>query len=138
MRNYRRNSPEAAARIVALATLSDGNVCQTELDALQLAGLYEKLGVTPAQWQKVMQNLCEDLLAGAATHWSGTCAVDPDTMRSLMNEIDDPVMQVEVVELCAAVIDADEHLSDGECIVLEAAAEHWKLLPSRRDAFALV
>ena len=34
MRTYPSNSPEAAARIVALAMLADGNVCHREMQAL--------------------------------------------------------------------------------------------------------
>ena len=35
MRTYPRNSPEAAARIVALVLISDGHVCRSEIETLQ-------------------------------------------------------------------------------------------------------
>jgi hypothetical protein len=34
MRSYSRNSPEAAARIVALVLIADGHVCRSEFDVL--------------------------------------------------------------------------------------------------------
>ena len=39
MQAYRRNSPEAAARIVALALVSDGNVCRAEFEAVSHLGI---------------------------------------------------------------------------------------------------
>ena len=35
MHNYPRNSPEAAARLVALVLISDGHVCRSEIEALE-------------------------------------------------------------------------------------------------------
>ena len=34
MRSYPKNSPQAAARIVALVLIADGHVSQSEIDAL--------------------------------------------------------------------------------------------------------
>ncbi len=40
MRSYTLNSPEAAARILALVLISDGHVCRSEFEALkQLDGM---------------------------------------------------------------------------------------------------
>jgi hypothetical protein len=38
MRSYPHNSPEAAARIVALVLTSDGHVCSSEFDILEQLG----------------------------------------------------------------------------------------------------
>lgn len=43
----RSNSPEAAARILALVMISDGHVCRSELAALQSLGLPAQLGLYP-------------------------------------------------------------------------------------------
>ena len=45
MQAYRRNSPEAAARIVALALVSDGNVCRAEFEAVSHLGIETQLGL---------------------------------------------------------------------------------------------
>ena len=51
MRNYPANSPQAAARIVALTMLADGYLSKAELDAMERHGGYRLLGpfgaVTP-------------------------------------------------------------------------------------------
>ena len=127
MRSYPRNSPQAAARIVAVAMLADGHLCKAELDALAWRQGHEQLGLDPAGLHAVMQVFCEDLLAAAHGNWSQACRIDPDTLAGLMAEVDDPQLRRAVLGLCVAVVDADEHVSDGESIVLVAAVEHWGL-----------
>ena len=64
MRSYPRNSPEAAARIVALVLISDGHVCRSEIDALQKLQVEQELGLVPGAFAQVVHTLCEDLLMG--------------------------------------------------------------------------
>lgn len=45
MRSCPRNSPEAAARIVALLLIADGNVCSPEIEALETPDAARKLGI---------------------------------------------------------------------------------------------
>lgn len=127
MRPYRRNSPQAAARIVVLALLADGNVTKAELDVLTQRGAYGQLGLSPMALQQVLRDFCEDLLCSAQLRWSEACRIDPRTLAALMAEVDDPTLREKVLRLCLQVIDADDHVTEGESIVLNAAAEHWHL-----------
>ena len=62
MRSYPRNSPEAAARIVALVLISDGHVSRSEFETLhQLKGAGD-LGLEPQNMPGIVQTLCEDVL----------------------------------------------------------------------------
>ena len=61
MRTYSVNSPQAAARIVALALTSDGHVCSSEERALETLDIAGELGLAPAQFAQIVQTLCEDL-----------------------------------------------------------------------------
>ena len=45
MRNYPRNSPQAAARIVALLLIADGHVSRSEMDALYGRDIERELGL---------------------------------------------------------------------------------------------
>jgi hypothetical protein len=54
MRSYPHNSPEAAARIVALAMLADGHLSKSEFDALERLNIYGRLGLGPADWDSVI------------------------------------------------------------------------------------
>jgi uncharacterized tellurite resistance protein B-like protein len=127
MRSYPRNSPQAAARIVALAMLADGNLCKKELDTLDRLDLHAQIGLGKSEFHAVVQTLCEDLLSAAHSSWSDMCRVDPRTLAELMAEIDLPELRRKLIDLCVAVVEADGHVADSESIVLEAGVEHWGL-----------
>lgn len=127
MRTYPRNSPQAAARIVALAMLADGHLCKGELDAVARLGGHEQLGLDPTQLHDVIRTLCEDLLAAAHGSWSDACRIDPHTLDALLAEIDDTDLRLSVLRLCAAVVEVDGHVADGESVVMVAAVEQWGL-----------
>ncbi|WP_395701934.1 TerB family tellurite resistance protein [Aquabacterium sp.] len=126
MRNYPVNSPEAAARIVALTMLADGHLSPAELDVLRRSGGCETLGLPPDRLQAVLVELCEDLLHGASLEWSQACKVGPQALTQLMAEIDDPALRQRVLALCRQVADADHHLSDGEQVLLTHASTQWR------------
>ena len=127
MRHYPTNSPQAAARIVVLALLADGNVTQAELEVLARQDAHRQLGLTPAALQAVLQDFCEDLLSTAHLTWSEACRIDPRSLAELMADVDDPALRHTVLRLCLQVVDADDHIAEGESIVLGAAVEHWGL-----------
>jgi hypothetical protein len=139
MRTYPRNSPEAAARIVALAMLADGHLCKAELDAVTRLDGAEQIGLDPTRFSAVMHTFCEDLLVGAHGSWPDACRIDSHTLSSLLAEIDDAALRRKVLQLCATVVEADGHVADGESLVMCAAVEQWGLhremfgadLPSR-------
>lgn len=41
--------------------------------------------------------------------------------------MDDPALRMKVLQLCLKVVQADDHVAEGETIVLGAAVEHWGL-----------
>lgn len=126
MRSYPRNSPEAAARIVALVLISDGHVCRSEIEALQKLQVEQELGLAQGAFAQVVQTLCEDLLMGAYGSGSMMCSVDGGTLDSLLAEVDDPDLQARVLRLARAAADADRHLADAEALVVSAARQHWQ------------
>ena len=134
MRSYPRNSPEAAARIVALVLISDGHVCSTEFDILKQLGAERELGLEPHLLPHIVQTLCEELLASGYETGSLMSNVDDSTLASLMAEISDPVLQRKVLRLSLAAARADGHLADGESWVVEAARHHWQLVDGQESS----
>ena len=128
MRSYPHNSPEAAARIVALVLISDGHVCSSEFDVLKQLGAERELGLEPQLLPHIVHTLCEELLAGGYESGSLMSNVDDSALASLMAEISDPALQRKVLHLSLAAARADGHLADGETLVVEAARHHWKLV----------
>ena len=137
MRSYPRDSPQAAARIVALALIADGHLSRAEVEALDCCNAREQLGIGANALQSVVHTLCEDLLATASGDWTAACAVDAATMASLLDEVQDPVLRLKVLQLCLAAVTADGHVSDGESSVVRAALTRWTpavLRPERKAA----
>lgn len=127
MRSYPRNSPEAAARIVALVLIADGNVCRSEFEVLNQLDGPRELGLASDGLPRIVQTLCEDLLMGDHGGGSMLGGMDDGVMASLMAEVDEPVLQRKVLQLAVAAARADRHLADGESLVLAAARRHWGL-----------
>ena len=127
MRGYPENSPQAAARIVALAMLADGDLTRLELDALDDIDAHQQLGLQREQMHQVVHTFCDDLLSSVQLSWTDACRIDDDTLGALMAEVTDPRLRTKVLSLCVAVIHADDHVADGESIVLGAAVRHWQL-----------
>ncbi|TBO30120.1 TerB family tellurite resistance protein [Aquabacterium lacunae] len=127
MRSYPHNSPEAAARIVALVLISDGHVCSSEFDILKQLGAEHELGLEPQLLPHIVHTLCEELMASGYASGSLIDNVDDGTLAALMAEISDPVLQRTVLRLALAAARADGHLADGETMVLEAVRRHWPL-----------
>ena len=65
MRSYPRNSPEAAARIVALVLISDGHVCSSEFDILKQLGAERELGLEP----QLLPHIVHTLVRRTAGRW---------------------------------------------------------------------
>lgn len=133
MRSYPRNSPEAAARIVALVLISDGHVCRSEVDTLQRLQVERELGLGPGHFAAVMHTLCEDLLLGADASGSLMGSIDEATLAALMAEVDEPAMQRAVLRLASAAAGADRHLADAEAVVMAAARRQWRLHGETHD-----
>ena len=127
MRTYPHNSPQAAARILALSLLADGHICQAEIDVLDGLDAHGQLGLPRVALHAVLREVCEDLLAASHLSWSGSCSIDPHALSELMGEIDDPRLQSTLLRLCVAVVEADRQVTEGESTVLVAALAHWGL-----------
>jgi hypothetical protein len=129
MRSYPRNSPEAAARIVALVLISDGHVSRSEYEALNQLDGARQLGLNPQDMPGIVKTLCEDLLMEGFDGRSILSHVGDSLVVSLMAEVDEPGLQGKVLRVAASVVQADKHLSDGEAAMLDAISRIWRIAP---------
>jgi tellurite resistance protein len=134
MRHYPTNSPQAAARIVALALVADGHVSRTEVELLERLDACGALGLAPQEMHTLLQGFCEDLLQARNSHWGDASQIEPALLSQLMAEVDDPTLRRVVLRLCVAVVEADGHVADGESVVLVNAVEQWGLHRAMLDA----
>lgn len=132
MRTYPQDSPRSVARLVALAMLADGHVCSREFAALERAQAQLANGLSRPELQKLLQELCEDLMLSGQLGSMGGVHLDADTLAGLMSEVEDPKLRLAVVEAWVSAIDADEHRADAEAEVLRAAERCWGIGRSLR------
>ena len=127
MRKYAQNSPQAAARIVALTLLADGDVGPAEVALLDDLSVHQQMGLERTALHSVIDTFCEDLLSSNQLAWADRCPVDECTLSELMAEIDSPTLRRKVLDLCVKLAEVDGQVAEGESFVLVAAVEHWGL-----------
>ncbi len=133
MRSYPRNSPEAAARIVALALLADGHLCDREMSVLNRWDVASQLGLNPIRLQHVVREFCEDMQQSERLHWSGAEALEDGVLQGLLADVSDPTLRLGVLRLCAQIVEADGRVTEGESRLMAVACAHWGVL---REALA--
>ena len=129
MRPYPRNSPQAAARIVALTLLADGQLQRAELRSLEALRCHDRLGLSREQLDAVLHDLCTDLLDDARSARDDDCRITPALIELLLADVDERALQRRVLALCAGVARADGQLHEAESIVLGLAIEQWGIVP---------
>ncbi|MDO9235938.1 MAG: TerB family tellurite resistance protein [Aquabacterium sp.] len=134
MRSYPRNSPEAAARILALVLISDGHVCRSEFETLNQLDGVRHLGLDPQKLPGIGQTFCEDLLMEGFDGRSILSRVGDGLMASLMAEVDDLHLRAQVLLLATSVAHADKHLSEGETAMIDAIRRIWQTSPFKAVA----
>jgi hypothetical protein len=124
MKNYPVNSPEAAARVLAMAMVADGQYSMVELRALDRQNVPALLGITPEAFKAVVDDFCQDLLLASAGQWTGS--VEAGIREQLMREITDRPLQELILQQCEALMLCDGHLADGEVELLDALSAAWR------------
>ncbi len=127
MRRYPANSPQAAARIVALTVVADGDIGEAEIEWLERLAVHEQLGLARHELHALLDTFCEDLLSSDQLKWADACPVDERTLADLMGEIQDPALRLKLLRLCVELAESDARVAQGESIVLGAAVAHWGL-----------
>ncbi|MBC7699786.1 TerB family tellurite resistance protein [Aquabacterium sp.] len=130
MRSYPVNSPQAAARVIALTLVADGDIGENEIEWLDRLAVHGQLGLARHELHALLDTFCEDLLSSGQLTWADVCPVDERTLADLMGEIQDRELRLKLLRLCVALAECDAHVAEGESIVLVAAVEHWGL-PSK-------
>lgn len=124
MQTYRTNSPQAAARLVAMALVADGQYAMSELQALTRLDAPRRLGLSAEAFNEVIQRFCQDLLQASGGVWTGV--VDDATRARLMAEVTEPALQDLIVQQCEALMLADGHLAGGEIALIDALSASWR------------
>ena len=87
MRSYPANSAQAAARIVALTVLADGDIGDAEIEWLDRLAVHEQLGLARHELHALMATFCEDLLSSGQLTWADACPVDERTLAEWSKDV---------------------------------------------------
>ena len=127
MRSYPNNSPLAAARIVALTLIADGQLKPAEMRALHETKAYASLHLNPAMLRQVMQDLCADLLEDRPDDGQSDIRLSPRQITAILKEVDEPVLRHTLFGICLEAAYADDVIHDGEVTLLAEALQLWNI-----------
>ena len=133
MRHYEKNSPEASARILALALMVDGAIDLREAESLQRHRIIETLDLSKPLFDQVVREFCEDVLAFAGCTPSGRYELDAKCIGALLQEIHDPLLQSKLFSAILHIVNAEGQVLGSEAVLLTQAVKVWSL---DRDQYA--
>jgi uncharacterized tellurite resistance protein B-like protein len=127
MRHYPSNSPEAMARIIALALMADGAIDLSELESLKHHEITKHLGLDEREFDKVIHDFCEDMMTFAHRAPNGQFELDPKNIDALLGEIQDPELQNQLLSAMLHIVNAEGRLLSGEAVLVSRAMTRWGL-----------
>lgn len=127
MRHYVPDSPEASARIIALALLADGAIDLSEIESIRHYKIVEKIGIGEECFNKVIREFCEDMLVSAHRTTAGQLELDRDTVVKLLGDIRQPAEQHKLLRSILDIINSDGSLSGSEAVLVSEAMKRWEI-----------
>jgi uncharacterized tellurite resistance protein B-like protein len=125
MRSYPPNSAKAVSRLLALTMIVDGHLAPSELKAMRASGVLPQAALDEDEFDDVVRDLCEDLLATAARRCSEEVEIDGRLLDSLLGEVDDQALRMSVMQTMLEIVHADEVLDARETLLIERAFKAW-------------
>ena len=125
MRHYPSDSPDAMGRLVALTLMADGAIDASELKQLARKDTVRRLGLTDTSFDKLIHELCDDMLSSAHRTPAGHLELDVPTIDLLLSEIKHPILQKQVLRMMLDVVNADHRLAGGEAVLVAEAMKFW-------------
>lgn len=123
LRAYPANSPRAAARLIALALLADGELADSEITALAQSGVFAKIGIRRPDFVEVFNDLCLDL--GHLSPSQGNYHLPPAMVNQMLTEISLADTRRTVHQLIEMLVHSDGDFSLTERQLLEQICAAW-------------
>jgi hypothetical protein len=127
MRHYPTNSPEAMARIVAVALLADGAIDPAEMSVVERRHIVEAIGIGRERFDRVLADYCDDYLANVQRMPYGQFRLDAQTITLLLDEIRAPELQQKVLRAMLDIVNADRCLGGDEAVIVAQAMRQWDI-----------
>lgn len=128
VRSYARNSPQALARAVFMMMITDGELGELELAALERLQVFRLIGMDRNGFAAVARDYCSDLLERAAAD-GRIRLVDVERIDEVLDAIDDPAKRRLVCALILNIAAAQSRLHAVELELLRYVFARWQLDP---------
>ena len=127
MRHYPANSPEALARVVAIAMMADGAIDSSELKSLERHDIIQRIGLDQERFDQVFYEYYADLSISAHRLPSGQFELDDLTIGLLLDEIRDPQLQKKALRAMLDIVNANRCLTGSEASLIAQALKQWDI-----------
>lgn len=112
-------------RLVALTLMADGAIDASELKQLDNKDIIRRLGLSEANFDKLIHELCDDMLTSAQRTPAGQLELDAEYIDLLLAEVQHPRMQKQLLRMMLDIVNADRKLSGGEAVLVAEAMKFW-------------
>ena len=131
IRRYARNSPEAVARVLAMAMITDAAVDDSELELFDRLELFRIIGISRTGFAQVVSDYCADL---GATHGEPLAAAS-EVIDAVIADVDDPHKRVMTCAMMLSVCYADGRFAPGELELMRHVLRRWNLTIESLQSF---
>ncbi len=125
MRSYSTNSPEALARLVAMAILADGRLDNREVDWIKHNDTAALLGVDRDTLIQVLLDCCRDVINEAEQE--RVFLLEDQRLARLADDLTDPALQKVALSAMLILAKSDGSVSEGEETLLRYLMSRWGL-----------
>jgi uncharacterized tellurite resistance protein B-like protein len=125
MRSYSTNSPEALARLVAMAILADGRLDNREVDWIKHNDTAALLGVDRDTLIQVLLDCCRDVINEAEQE--RVFLLEDHRLARLADDLTDPALQKVALSAMLILAKSDGSVSEGEETLLRYLMSRWGL-----------
>jgi len=141
MRNYPIDSPQAKARIIALALLADGCLDKSEIECLERRDIVNRIGITNHAFDMVMHEFCQDIDHSGLCGRNGQLNLEHPAIKAILDEIRQRNVRQDLLRAIFDIVHADRNVSVGEAQLTSLAMSHWGIsrqnfAPSKRSHLA--
>jgi uncharacterized tellurite resistance protein B-like protein len=131
IRRYSRNSPEAIARVLAMALLTDAAVDDREMDLFERLDLLREIGLTREGFSRVVADYCDDIGATGG----GPLAADAALVDAVIADVDDPRKRLMACAMMLSLCYADGRFAPSEVAVMRQVLRRWGLALESLQAY---
>lgn len=125
MRNYPIDSPQAKARIIALALLADGGLDKSEIECLEGSNTLTRIGITSNALDVVMHEFYQDIHQSGLFGPNGQLRFEHPSIEAMLDEIRQRDVRKALLRAIFDIVHADRNVGLGEAKLTALAMTRW-------------